>query len=920
MRKASLAPYVPRLVVDWVQPGPCELQGSLVSVDVTGFTSLSERLEAKGRLGAEELVLLLSAVFEGLIGISNRFGGDVLQFRGDALLLFFDGELHERRACRAAADMQRQIEHDRQGYELGRSGGAPDGGGVDSGACQFFVVEGSRRHRVLVVTGRAATATARLEDEADAGEILIDAATAAALDESWLGEERVGGRLLARAGTVPEQDQAPMPWRDELELYVAEPLRAELALETVEAEHRQVTAGFLKFAGVDDLPVEDAYERLSALVRVTGETCAEFGLLWLETDIEIRGGKFYLVAGAPSSSGDDEERMLRAMRTIVDSFDALVVRAGVNRGRAFCGTVGHHARRTYAVMGDNVNLAARLAGSAAAGEIIATDAVLTRSRMRFESQPVPLILKGKEQSITARRVGAVVESSNEDPAEQLPLVGRETELALLEEALNAARTRHLRLVELVGEPGLGKTRLVEELKRQAVGFTHLGARCDHYSTSRPYLAMRRLLRPIAGITPELDAEAAGVQLAQWVGAFTPDLTQWLPLIAIPFEAAVAPTPETDQIDLAFRLDRLHDAVDQFLSRVLPMPALFIVEDAHWLDDASRELLRHLTRNESRPWLVCITQRPQGVPLAGDTEGHIRVELEPLRATATRALALAAAGEEALSSDVLVSIESRSGGNPLFVRELVAAALAMEAVDVMPEKVETLITARIDTLAPEDRSLLRNASVLGTHFRPDLLGEVLADEVADVDDTARWARLGEFLLWDGWGELRFRHDLFRTVAYEGLSFRRRREVHARLGAALERRGADDALLSLHFYEAGRFDEAWITLSSPATVHARSSQTSSPPSSTSAPSPRPPAWSLTRAPSHASPSRSATSRSFSPTTPRRGQPLRAHASSTRGRSCSPRKGVCASAWVRTTKRSCCMRAGSRLPTTRPARSSR
>ena len=99
MARASLAPYLPRLVFDWAEPGPRELQGSLVSVDVSGFTSLSERLEEKGRLGAEELVLLLSSVFEGLIDISNRFGGDVLQFRGDALLLFFDGRLHERRAC-----------------------------------------------------------------------------------------------------------------------------------------------------------------------------------------------------------------------------------------------------------------------------------------------------------------------------------------------------------------------------------------------------------------------------------------------------------------------------------------------------------------------------------------------------------------------------------------------------------------------------------------------------------------------------------------------------------------------------------------------------------------------------------------------------------------------------------------------------
>src|SRR5262249_14965544 len=147
-------------------------------------------------------------------------------------------------------------------------------------------------------------------------------------------------------------------------------------------------------------------------------------------------------------------------------------------------------------------------------------------------------------------------------------------------------------------------------------------------------------------------------------------------------------------------DRLHDVIDQFLSRVLLMPTLFIVEDAHWLDDASRELLRHLTRDAGRPWLVCVTQRPQGMRLANDPDGHVRLALERLAAADTRALALSAAGQEALSSDALASIESRSDGNPLFVRELVAAALGTGMVDAMPEKVETLITARIDTLAPQ----------------------------------------------------------------------------------------------------------------------------------------------------------------------------------------------------------------------------
>ena len=116
-RVPSYAPYLPRLVLDWSRDGGAgvrQLEGTLVSVDLSGFTRLSERLQAKGRAGAEELVLAVSGVFQGLIGITERHDGDVLKFRGDALLLFFHGEGHERRACHTASDMQSADRGDRE--------------------------------------------------------------------------------------------------------------------------------------------------------------------------------------------------------------------------------------------------------------------------------------------------------------------------------------------------------------------------------------------------------------------------------------------------------------------------------------------------------------------------------------------------------------------------------------------------------------------------------------------------------------------------------------------------------------------------------------------------------------------------------------------------------------------------------------
>jgi predicted ATPase/class 3 adenylate cyclase len=820
--EAVYAPYLPLLVRTWEVEAPGErlraLEGSLVSVDLSGFTALSERLAAKGKVGAEELILVISGTFEGLIGIAERHGGDVLKFRGDALLILFRGADHELRACAASADMQWLIEHAGPTRSSVGEVHLRMATGIYSGGCDFYLV--GTTHRELLVTGPAATETVRLESAAEAGEIVVSEGTAAALDPAWLGTHRDGARLLdpprdleLHATVAPP---APSPAETDLALYVPAPLRGHLAVEAGEGEHRVATLAFIRFAGTDGLLAAAGHdavlEQLELLGEVVCNVADELAITWLESDIDADGGKLYLTAGAPSSAGDDEERMLRAVRRILDEQHGPELRAGVNRGPVFAGDVGGSTRRTFAVMGDTTNLAARLVGRAGPNELYATAAVLDRSRTRFETTHQPYLMKGKERPVTAYAVGPVVGQREEEPREELPLVGRERELAVLAGAVDAARIRQTALVELVGEPGIGKTRLVGELQRLALGFQQLALRCQRYEMSHPFFAFRGLLRTLAGITPEASAEDAGSQLAPWVQAVMPDLAPWLPLIAVPFEATVPPTPETESLDPSFRRDRLHEVVEQFLTRMLMMPTLVVFEDAHWLDDASRFLLRHLAASPTpRPWLVCVTRRTEGEPVLPAGVGTV-VELGPLADEDTVALALAAAGDEPLAGHELDAVTARAGGNPLFLRELVAASQTAGAAADLPESIETLITTRIDRLDPGDRLLLRYASVVGPAFDLSLLDEILVDGAVSAVELERWGRLAEFVAWEGADSLRFRHDLFRMAAYTSLSFRRRREIHGRLGAALEQRAADNrgeiaGLLSLHFAEAEEHEKAW-----------------------------------------------------------------------------------------------------------------
>jgi class 3 adenylate cyclase len=424
---ARYAPYLPLLARAWPDSAPYrELDATLVSVDLSGFTALSERLAQKGKEGAEELILVVSGCFEGLIGIAARHGGDVLKFRGDALLLLFDGQGHAERACRAAAQMQWFIEQAAPSQSSVGPVSLTMSTGVHSGTVHVFAAGTS--HRELIVTGPAASETIRLESDAAPGEVLLSAATAALLDNGWLGAARENGRLLrlepaaAEAGTpspAPIELQAP-------EEYLPAPLRSALA-GGVEPEHRHIVAAFVKFSGVEGVlamnGVDELHARLARLAEATGSAADELGLTWLESDIDVDGGQLYLTGGAPASTGDDEDAMLHALRRIVAADTGLAVRAGVNSGVAFAGDVGASTRRTYAVTGDTVNLAARLTARAAVGEVLATSTVLDASTTHYATQSKPLIVKGKERAVTAYSVGEPL-GGKDERTHELPIVGR----------------------------------------------------------------------------------------------------------------------------------------------------------------------------------------------------------------------------------------------------------------------------------------------------------------------------------------------------------------------------------------------------------------------------------------------------------------------------------------------------------------
>jgi len=570
--------------------------------------------------------------------------------------------------------------------------------------------------------------------------------------------------------------------------------------------------------------INDAFKRMSEVIYRYEGTIAR-----------LMGDGILAFFGAPVAHEDDPERAVRCALDMVAAIEALGsnlrrergidfgIRAGVNTGPVVVGTVGSDLMYEYTAMGDAVNIAARMQNAARPGRVLVTAATFRFVAPLFDAVELdPLTVKGKSEPVVAFEIGGPKQAPGLTRGLAglgSAMVGRDKQLATLDGLVGAVRAGRGRAACVIGEPGLGKTRLIGELRPRAAGDGILWTegRCVSYGRSLPYHLVARLVRSFIGVGPTADdgetRDALEARIGELLGADAAAAIVYLEHLL-----GLELTPENAEriasIDPLFLQGRYAQSIRQVIrATTARAPLALVCDDIHWADAASTDLLGDLMALANElPLLVLVACRPDQdaagwrlVGMARELFGDMLAEihLQPLSEEESRALIGNLLDVESLPARVRDFILRRAEGNPFFVEEVIrmlidrgvlaptggrwAATKEIETVDI-PETIQGLLLARIDRLSDGPKRVLRVASVIGRRFSLPLLERVVASDQAtklapDVGalEASGLVRLGAV---EPSIEYLFRHILVQEAAYGSLLKLERRRLHAAVADALE----------------------------------------------------------------------------------------------------------------------------------------
>jgi adenylate cyclase len=831
--------------------------GAAIFADIDGFTALTEHLvgELGSQRGAEELTVHLNRVYDAVIDVLHEYGASAIAFAGDAVTSWIEAD-DGRRATACALAMRSTMES--------FAAVETPGGSRLSLSIKVVIAAGSARRfqvgdpdiRLLdALAGRTLARLAAAETFAGAGEIILEGRTAAGLNGVVeLIEKRTDPALGFSCGvvdsvrivdeTTPISTAWPPLSVEQVRPWLHRPVytRLQSGLGDFLAELRPTVALFVRFSGIDYDEDDDAGRKLDLYIRWVQQVAARFEGTLIDLNIGDKGSYLYINFGALLAHEDSSARALAAALELRRGSDDLTfiepVQIGISRGRMRVGAYGGSAHRTYGALGAEVNMAARLMMAAEPGQVLVSHTVRHREdgRFIFRLEP-PLRLKGRDEAVTAYSLMDVqpVRGLNMVSGEEIgPMVGRRSEIERVEVVLDTALDGHGQIVGIKGEAGVGKSRLMAELLRLAGErhFTVVGSECQSYGVNSTYLVWRSIWHALLRVDANLSADRKARAIRSRLAAIDTGLELRYPLLGALLDIDIPDNELTAALDAKTRKAALESLlIDCLAFEAKRRPLVILLEDCHWLDPLSQDLIDAVSEAiVDWPVVLVMAFRPPEMERLERTLGaqqphYSELELSVLDADETEAYVDVVLeqlyGRHMDASGALVdAILDQADGNPLYVVELLSymcdQGIDPESVDdvegvALPDSLHTLVLSRVDRLPEHATSVLKVASVLGRFFHANWLSEV-SGSLGNQDDVHRsLAALveQELVALDPAATDTshfFRQSIVQSAIYDSLPHNLRSRTHEAAGIYIEEAQADrlDSFLNLLAYHFERSD--------------------------------------------------------------------------------------------------------------------
>ncbi len=876
----QLAAYVPMPVAQAIYKDPRPLTGPqtrrfpavVLFADISGFTPLSEMLGRSGPAGAEELTHLINQYFTRMIRIIESYHGQVVKFSGDAMTALFpagatpmEAEISAQTAVRRAGECALAMQA-KMGFfsDIKTSQGRASllmKVGIGFGEVLECSIGGALGRWEYVVAGDPIIQISTAEHYAKPGQIVLSQQAWSRVRKFFTGtlvikhpDYIILDKVLDPLPTVPSvaldwsklDEVARTEAEKALRCYIPGAIKARLDDQAEWlAELRRITILFIGVGGLD-YEDEKAGETLQNFLQGVQEVVYRYEGSLGKVAVDDKGTVLLILFGAPPFFHEDDSKRAVAcalsLQTVARERQ-LRMAIGITEGSIFAGPVGAPTRREYTVIGDDVNLAARLMEYGRGGSIIVNNRVREKVGEQFITEDLGQVaLKGKSRSVSAFVVkgeqGVQDEILNRYLLQDDPLVGRKSELEQIRRM--AARVRHgkRQLLLMEGELGLGKSRLAAEMVREwmMAGGVGYGSKCMSYGQEIPYQGWREILIAIFGLTLSLSLEEKRDHLLTGLKELpVPEgeaETHWvdrLPLLGDALGLDLADNDLTRLLPPDLRRQNTFDIIREIILRQASRhPLLILFEDVQWSDSFTLDLIADLVRTLlDQQVFIVLLYRP-GADLAGveqvrqlpDT--HF-MQLEPLSDEESLFLVRMLLDKRSLPDDVEAEILKRGQGNPFFLQEMTGAIVdaigthekltfdLLEGLD-LPETVHDAILAKVDRLSEDEKLTLKIASVIGTNFQRLLLSEVHPMVNAVYQLPAQLSKLEREKLLrleqpaPKW-EYVFRNVIAQEVIYEGLLMAQRQQLHAVVAEALEAQAEEEVeQLAFHYKRADNSTKA------------------------------------------------------------------------------------------------------------------